>query len=728
MSERLLAYTDKLSVKPGELVQVKVSSPRSGSYRARLVRVICGDDSKDGPGFKVEPVKGASDSQHPARFQPIPCGSYAAIKDRKGFALASFSLAAFIWPTWTDKGAAQCILGNLDAAAATGYALYLDEGGRLALRIGDSAPVTLAERLLPRHWHRVAASFDAKSGRVTLAAHCQLPYADRPQREIARGKAKASAAANRFLIAAWNDGGKAAAHFNGKIDSPAVYGKALSIEALLLPPGSRGALTPRQAVAAWDFARDIPGISVIDRGPKRRNGQTVNLPTRAMTGWNWNGTELNWVHKPEHYGAIHFHDDDLYDCGWQTDFSLRLPKTLKSGIYCLHLTQDSLEEFAPLFVTPPKGKQTARLAFLVPTASYLAYANHQMETSWHFDELSSSKFTTLSLADQFMEENLSLGLSTYDLHNDGSGVCHSSRLRPILNMRPKTDLWQFNADTHIIDWLEAKNIPCDIITDEELERDGVAALKRYTCVITGTHPEYYSERMLDGVQDYTNQGGRLMYLGANGFYWRIAWHPKLPGVIEHRRSEDGMRAWWTETGEAYMAFTGEYSGLWRRNGRPPNMLAGVGFSAQGFDVAGWFERMPGSRDPRAAFIFKGVGETERIGDFGSIGGGAAGWELDRADTSLGTPPHALVLATANDFPASYHWVKEEFNHSHSAVNGDNCPMVKADLVFFETPKGGAVFSASSISWAGSLAHDGYRNNVSRITENVVRRFLDPKPL
>ena len=33
-----------------------------------------------------------------------------------------------------------------------------------------------------------------------------------------------------------------------------------------------------------------------------------------MTGWNWDGSEMNWKRKPEHYGAIHFHDDDLYDC------------------------------------------------------------------------------------------------------------------------------------------------------------------------------------------------------------------------------------------------------------------------------------------------------------------------------------------------------------------------------------------------------------------------------
>ena len=41
--------------------------------------------------------------------------------------------------------------------------------------------------------------------------------------------------------------------------------------------------------------------------------------------------------------------------------------------------------------------------------------------------------------------------------------------------------------------------------------------------------------------------------------------------------------------------------------------------------------------------------------------------------------------------------------------------------------GGAVFSTGSIAWAGSLAHNGYDNNVARITENVVRRFLDPRP-
>ena len=54
-------------------------------------------------------------------------------------------------------------------------------------------------------------------------------------------------------------------------------------------------------------------------------------------------------------------------------------------------------------------------------------------------------------------------------------------------------------------------------------------------------------------------------------------------------------------------------------------------------------------------------------------------------------------------------------------------MIRCDMVFFETPRGGAVFSTSSIAWAASLSHNGGDNNVSRITENALRRFLDPKP-
>jgi N,N-dimethylformamidase len=189
-----------------------------------------------------------------------------------------------------------------------------------------------------------------------------------------------------------------------------------------------------------------------------------------------------------------------------------------------------------------------------------------------------------------------------------------------------------------------------------------------------------------------------------------------------------VRDWSGEPGEYYMSFTGEYGGLWRRNARPPQALAGVGFVAQGFDVSSYYVRKPGSFDPRAAFIFEGVGPEERIGDFGLVGGGAAGLELDIVDRALGSPPHTLILAASEGHGQAYILVPEEVTSTFPNIDGPQNPKVRAELAFFETPNGGGVFSTGSIAWAGNLSHQGYDNNVSRITDNVLRRFKDPTPL
>ena len=50
------------------------------------------------------------------------------------------------------------------------------------------------------------------------------------------------------------------------------------------------------------------------------------------------------------------------------------------------------------------------------------------------------------------------------------------------------------------------------------------------------------------------------------------------------------------------------------------------------------------------------------------------------------------------------------------------PLVRSELVYFEGPEGGVVFSVGSIAWCGSLSHSSYENNVSRITDNVLKAF------
>ena len=68
-------------------------------------------------------------------------------------------------------------------------------------------------------------------------------------------------------------------------------------------------------------------------------------------------------------------------------------------------------------------------------------------------------------------------------------------------------------------------------------------------------------------------------------------------------------------------------------------------------------------------------------------------------------------------------MKEELSHTHSAITGETCPFVRADMVFYERPNGGAVFATGSIAWCGALLDDDCDNDVSRVTENVLRRFM-----
>lgn len=121
-------------------------------------------------------------------------------------------------------------------------------------------------------------------------------------------------------------------------------------------------------------------------------------------------------------------------------------------------------------------------------------------------------------------------------------------------------------------------------------------------------------------------------------------------------------------------------------------------------------------------MFEGIGETEVIGDFGLHMGAAAGWEIDRADTKLGTPPHALVVASSFGHSDGYQLSAEELWKTDPKVGGTTCKDVRADIVYFECPNGGAVFSVGSISYCGSLSFYGYQNNVSRLTDNVLRAF------
>lgn len=728
----LLGYADRFSVRPGETIRFMVSC-EADRFSTELFRLIYGDEHADGPGFRRVRVPSSADGAYPGRRQVIGAGSYVRIPIAEGRELErGLAIQTWIWPTLPTKPGGQALAAWWSADRQCGFVLGLDDDARLCLDLGFDGTTHRVTHPRPLHrwqWASVAASYDATTGDVRLyvdgVAHAeQLPAAS-----------GLTLPAGDILLAAREVDALGQPHtvFNGKLDRPRVFERALSDEEV-----ERCRLDPTAladaALAAWDFSSDIDTSTVRDASGNELHGQTVNMPTRGVTDHTWSGDVMRWSERPEQYVAIHFHDDDLEDAGWEPSFELTLPETLRSGVYAMHLQAEGGEEEIPFFVPPPRGQATAPVAFVVPTLTYIAYANERL--FWNEGYLEKRpKMTPLQTrppeVDQYMAEHRELGLSMYDVHNDGSGVCYSSRLRPILNMRPRYRMWRLSeaprhlaADLYLIGWLESRLIPYNVITDEDVHAEGSELLGRYRVLLTGSHPEYLTSTMHHAYRRYLANGGRLMYLGGNGFYWVTSIDASRPHVIEIRRGTTGTRTWETLPGEQYHSTSGEFGGLWRLRGWDPRRLVGVGFASQGWGGAEGYARLPDSHDPRAAFIFEGIGDDEVIGDFGYVLGGAAGDEVDRFDPRFGSPPDALLLATSAGRHSDYYQVTvEDVTAMVPGQGGRESPLVRADMVYFETANGGAVFSVGSINWLGALAWNGYQNNVARITENVLRRFM-----
>lgn len=751
---KILGYTSDFSALPGESVDVMVSSDVA-EYHPDLVKLIHGDTNPDGPGFKVEQIDSELPRTCTGRIQRTHAGSHVRIEDSTRFHnLEQFTLVAMICPTLLNNRA-QGLITKWDGQRQTGTGLYINEDNCLEFMVGGETveSVATSKAMLDGVWYLVAATYDR--GDVTVV---QRPVVSRTNSRFAIATSLESTTdevrATVGTVPALDNGVPLfigaeveettdeliiyvpGSLFNGKVDSPRLYRTAVVINDLQATIEHPESVPGAEAV--WDFETEITadGLSdpraVTDTSGNGHHGRTVNMPTRAVTGYNWRAKEQNFIHAPREYGAIHFHEDDLDDARWTSDFTFTIPDDLPSALYAFRLRADDDADYVPLYVRPAPG-QEKKILFLAPTASYMAYANDHVAMDVPLAQLMTARVPVLQEENITLSYARELGLSTYDHHTDGSGVAFSSRLRPILNMRPgfrhwlSPSLWQFNADLHLIDWMIEMGYEFDVATDFDLHREGAKILEPYNVVLTGTHPEYYSEQMLDSLHAYNERGGRLMYLGANGFYWVTNYDDADTGAVIEVRKGMGNNAWKAAPGEYHLSFTGERGSLWRHRGRAPQRLLGVGFGSEGFDVSEPYFRTPDSQLPEASWMFEGIDDDEPLGNFGLVGGGAAGLELDVYDQELGSPPESLLVAASAGHTEAYAEVTEELFFNVPGTTGTQNARVRGDIVYFPTANGGGVWSVSSIAYAGSLSHNSYDNNISRLTSNVLSRFAEDRP-
>ena len=694
-------YCDDVSFRPGGTISVHASG--SGAARVGLARLraVVKDGKAD---WTADPVAGIGPVTVDLVPQEVSAGSYAVV-DAPWEPDEAGALQVTLW--FRATGATES--GTIAAWSwqGVGYELrfslgrlHLDVGGRSVVDVG------LGESSA---WQRIAVEVDDRAGWVQLE----------------RGEEAA-----REQVAATSDQGASSSRLVIGTDLDLSRGLLDGVVAGLECHAREGA--ENRILGAWDFGVGRRDAALLDISGNGRHGRLEQLPVRGVPGPQWSRTEVDPRLAPEEFDATHFHTDDLSDVQWPNSVTLVVPEDLESGIYAVTIDTGSARDHIPVVIRARPQKR-GRVAFLLSTFTYLAYANANLGDRIDYVEAGISGRPYLPGArDLQVQRNPEVAGSLYDVHRDGSGRCFSSLRRPIFTYRAdfvsavQQAPRHLGADLLIWEWLLRQPFAVDVITDHDLHREGAAALDGYDVVVTSSHPEYVSRQILDALEWHLEQDNGLMYLGGNGFYWVTSAVDDAASVIECRRGNAGTRTWDSPAGEAHHSSTGELGGLWRHRGRSPNALVGIGMASQGWDErAQAFATAPACLDESAGlgWMFARMRDAARFGDDGLVMGGASGDELDRYDVDLGSPTGAIVVATSERHSAHYMLVHEDLLMSEVRLGADVNDKVRSDVVWNETTAG-ATFAAGSITWAGALGHNDFDNDVAILTANVLGYLVD----
>ena len=443
----ILGYCDKMSAAPGEAIRFMVSCEDGAvDYETRIVRLLCTDDHPDGPGRRELEVESPVSGRYPGRRQAIRMGSCVVVPpDAALDSLESFTVQVLVRATTPEHGR-QALVARWCNESRRGFALVL-EGGGAALMLGggagEPALVATGKGLVAHEWYRVTASFDARCGAARVA---QAPLSGDPlgvcAAEAVRplGSAAVALPDAPLLFAAWSEsppgtGLETGGHFNGKLEAPR------------LAAGVRGEremaeLPAAEALGVWDFARDIDGETVTDLSPKRLHGHVVNLPTRAVTGHNWTGECLSWRGVPR--SSMRPSTSTTTTSRMRAGRPISawwFPRNGRAG--CMRpasqrrpasTTCPSWSGRAPAR-RGPRSPSWCRARPIPPTP----IPPSRSPTPW--TRSSADPSTSSSRRISISRSTPELGQSLYDTHFDGSPMVYSSRLRPVLNIRPGTRLW-----------------------------------------------------------------------------------------------------------------------------------------------------------------------------------------------------------------------------------------------------------------------------------------------
>jgi N,N-dimethylformamidase len=373
----------------------------------------------------------------------------------------------------------------------------------------------------------------------------------------------------------------------------------------------------------------------------------------------------------------------------------------RSGLYYLHAKGEKSREFFsfPWIVAP--ARPSAPVAVLASTNTWLAYNNfggrsNYINASRLPDEpvvnarqdlirySRAGSFNEWGFAD---EEYLPL---SFERPEPGNAVRENEEVTDPIEGRLPCGMAP--AEWRLLGWLEREGFAYDYYSEQQFHC-GELDLDAYRVLILSVHPEYWSREMYLQVKEWVHRrGGKLMYLGGNGLNCEVEFlgDDRLRFKTHLAPSTGGALGMPDpKNPDVYLE-----SRMHRTLESEANLL-GVVCTETGIMTAAPYRVLAADH-----WIFAGAGLAN--GDlFGThslqerIHGGASGHETDKI--SPHSPGNVQLLA--------------------KGINPDDGG---AEMVYYESPSGGAVFSAGSITYVPCLLVD---DAISRITANVLHRFL-----
>ena len=401
----LVGYANRLSVRPKETISFKVSSELKSDYLVDLYRSISADPNPEGIGIKEEKVDNYFSSRLiKSRVQKHFPGSYARSQKQLNLDVENGIKISINFFSTLKNNKSQILIsiGHLS--------IYINENYQLSCSYLDKK-ISISKPIKTRKWIKAKLELDYLENTLKLLQN----YIDESNVELSR-KIDIEVPIKKnivsyLVISAKEKDNKIENFFNGKIEDPEI--STLSTERKF------------EKFLEWDFSDQIPSSLVREKLTDQYDLKIINYPTRGVTGSEWDGSEMSWKYCPQHYRAIHFHEDDIYDFEWENDFDFVVPEDMPSGIYVMRLKCENFEDNIPFFVCPPKNETHSDLCVIIPTFTYTVYGNHarpDYKNSWE------EKINKWNAYPHNPANFKHYGLSTYNFHSDGSGICHASYL------------------------------------------------------------------------------------------------------------------------------------------------------------------------------------------------------------------------------------------------------------------------------------------------------------